>query len=164
MTELQFRSGDNQFGLALAARHTSKLLEACQTANGCETGGLLIGYYNGQHDCAIVTTVNGPTADSRGGPTWFYRGTVGVQKMLDQYWHRQKHFYLGEWHFHPFASPSPSSVDFTSIRRIANSRFYNCPEPILLIIAGNPQKTWTFSALVLQRDGEPEELKLCLEP
>lgn len=158
MRELEFWSGDRRFGLRLGADQTAKILDECASAGGNETGGLLIGTYSESHNCAVVTLVCGPAPDSRAGPTWFHRGTRGVQRLLDRYWQRRAGFYLGEWHFHPFAAPIPSGTDYRSIRRIAHSELYNCPEPILLIVGGDPRGAWTASAAVFPRDREPVTL------
>jgi integrative and conjugative element protein (TIGR02256 family) len=155
LRELELWSQNGRFGLRMGATQTNALLDACASAGSHETGGLLIGTYSERHECAIVTLVSGPAPDSRSGPTWFHRGTRGVQHLLDRYWRRRTGFYLGEWHFHPHAAPMPSSVDHRSMGRIARSPLYNCPEPVLLILGGDPRGTWSVSALVCPRDADP---------
>jgi hypothetical protein len=41
---------------------------------------------------------------------------------------------------------------------IAKSFSYRCPEPILVIIAGDPHATWDVNALVFPRGRAPVEL------
>jgi integrative and conjugative element protein (TIGR02256 family) len=158
MHELEFWSKDRKYGLRLGVAQTSALREACAAAGPNETGGLLIGTYNEILDCAVVTRVCRPAPDSRAGFTWFYRGTRGVQILLDSYWRRRAGFYLGEWHFHPHAAPSPSDVDNGSMRGISQSLLYNCPEPVLLIVGGNPKGAWSAAAFVFPREANPVSL------
>lgn len=132
----------------------SRLLRECERAKSRETGGILIGVYSDTRDRAIVERVTGPTRDSQSGPNWFYRGVMGLQRLLDQLWSRGDGYYLGEWHFHPQAAPDPSGIDHRSMRGISRSDLYNCPEPVLLIIGGDPRGVWRASALVFPRNGE----------
>lgn len=126
----------------------------CRDAGEVETGGILIGRYTERHDCAVVDHVTGPTEDSRATRTRFRRGTAGLQKLLDRLWRRERRYYLGEWHFHPGAASEPSSVDRRQLRSIARDPGYSCPEPILLIIGGNPSGDWTATAFVFPRGNQ----------
>jgi hypothetical protein len=72
----------------------------------------------------------------------------------------RKEHYLGEWHFHPFAAPSPSSIDYSQMAEIAVSRSWRCPEPVLLIIGGDPRGEWCPYGLVTTRQKERIHLKV----
>lgn len=154
MTGLYFKDVDSRFSLIIEATELNKILSLCIQANENETGGILIGYYNESYDCAIVSAVTGPSDDSSSGRTWFYRGIKGLQKLVDDIWSKKRHYYLGEWHFHPMSSSALSSKDSASMRAVSRSSKYNCPEPILLIIGGNPKQQWTSSAYVFPIDQE----------
>lgn len=134
--ELCLRSTDNRFGIRLEATHVACLIAECQKARNQETGGILIGHYSRDHAVAFVTEVTSAPIDSVRGATWFDRGVRGLKRKLQISWRKAHTFYLGEWHFHPGASPNPSSVDSTQMTRIATSPLYACPEPILLIVGG----------------------------
>lgn len=131
-----YKSADKLFGLDINAKFIDGILACVQKAGKKETGGILIGSYNEQRDIAIVTKITGPTIDSKSGRTWFNRGTKGLQKLLNNAWQLNQ-YYLGEWHFHPNASPDPSFCDQTQMIRIATCQQYKCPEPLLLIIGGS---------------------------
>lgn len=149
MPGLEFWSEDRRFGLHVGEEHVRRVLKTCRSARELETGGILIGRYSETHDRAFVVRVSGAPRDSRAGRTWFERGVEGLQKLLDSHWHRREGFYIGEWHFHPGAAPVPSDVDHRTMRRIAAaSDFYNCPEPVLLVIGGDPSAQWSVSATV----------------
>lgn len=114
------------------------MLSLCSKAKQNETGGILAGHYSGEHDWAEVTDVTGPPEDSRSGRTWFRRGVRGLQQLINQFWNRDRSYYLGEWHYHPHAEPSPSRTDIVQMKEISQSERYQCPEPILLILGGDP--------------------------
>jgi integrative and conjugative element protein (TIGR02256 family) len=156
--ELLFRSRDGRFGVHLDAGQVDRLLDWCDRSGAVETGGILIGRYTAAHDCALVTGVLGPPPDSRRGPTWFQRGVAGLQAVLDRVWGQRRDFYVGEWHFHPFAAPLPSRTDYRQMSTIAVTPSWICPEPVLVIVGGDPRREWRASALVVTRQGERVEL------
>ncbi|WP_262906255.1 Mov34/MPN/PAD-1 family protein [Hymenobacter terricola] len=131
--------------------------DICYEARGNETGGILIGEYTDQLSCATVTHLLGPTTDSQSGRTWLIRGTKGLRKIIGNYWKEKKQYYLGEWHFHPFALPDPSRQDLMQMREIACSSTYKCPEPILIIAGGDPSKELRLRVFVFPK-GELIEL------
>ena len=46
-------------------------------------------------------------------------------------------YYLGEWHYHPNASPKPSALDLKTMVNLSKDEDLGCPEPILLVIGGS---------------------------
>lgn len=146
----EYWSADRTFGLKIGEIQLQKLLGLCNDAGENETGGILVGFYSGNHDCAIITDLCGPTPDSRSGKTWFRRGIRGLQKWLRQLW-LDGTFYLGEWHFHPCSDARPSKRDCDQLIEIASSEKYHCPEPILLVIGGTPPSNWELVARVFPR-------------
>lgn len=158
--DLTFRTQDQRFGLLLPGKQLSEILAFCRNAGRNETGGLLIGRYSEQRDLAHVSIVTGPTRDSKGSRTWFQRGVAGLQCLLLQRWSKQNEYYLGEWHSHPWAPPNPSGTDGMQMKGIASSREYRCPEPVLLIVGGDPWERWTLHARVYRRGEEPQDMAL----
>lgn len=125
-----------------------------------ETGGIFVGEYSEEGDCALVAAVSGAPADSRAGRAWFYRGVRGLQVWLDRLWHRERKYFLGEWHFHPYAEPTPSGTDKRQLTEIAKASSYHCQEPILVIIGGDPKGEWRIRSFVFPRDHAFVELFL----
>lgn len=108
-----------------------------------------MGYYNRKHNCAIVIECCKPTSDSKFGKSDFYRGIMGLQKWLLQLWNaRRRRYYLGEWHYHPHNKPCPSKSDIDQMSRIAADKKYNCPQPIMFIVGGNPKREIEFRGFV----------------
>jgi len=135
---IEFQSNDKHYGLKLESTYIERLLGLCLNTIPNETGGIIVGYYTDSHNFAIVTGISSPPPDSRNGKFWFQRGISGLQSWLERLWSTKNHYYLGEWHFHPFAKTNPSLTDINQLAEISFSKPYRCPEPILLIVGGNP--------------------------
>jgi integrative and conjugative element protein (TIGR02256 family) len=114
------------------------MVRLCQSADHVETGGILVGRYSSDHSMAIITIVSDAPSDSKHSRTRFLRGARGLQGWLNRLWNQNSGYYLGEWHYHPLAAPNPSSCDLDAMGRISSSRSYNCPEPLLVILGGDP--------------------------
>ena len=142
-----FTSSDRRFGVRINEAELAKIVHQCSHAALNETGGILVGCYSPSLDLAIVSSVSNAPKDSLAGGTWFKRGIAGLQSWLDQLW-QSKSYYLGEWHFHPFAPATPSQCDSEEMSRIARTTSYDCPEPILLIIGGDPSAKWHVKVFV----------------
>ena len=155
MADQEFWSVDRQFGMKCPEKVLAHILGACKQSGLNETGGILVGFYEEGLDCAQVTAAASAPSDSQKGRTWFHRGTDGLQLWLNDLWHRKRHFYLGEWHFHPFASPVPSRADIEQMQQIADAPFYRCPEPLLLLIGGDPSAEWVMSVFVFPQKRSP---------
>ena len=140
------------YGLRIPSKVVSKMLGLCRVVPDTETGGILVGYYNRSRDCAVVTECSGAPRDSRRGKNFFYRGVHGLQCWLSSLWNLgQRRYYLGEWHFHPFAKPDPSNTDLRQMRINAEDKSYHCPEVLMFIIGGDPNAEWTCRSFVYSR-------------
>lgn len=153
LDEIRLTSKDARFGLLIERPHVQRLVGWCSAAGAVETGGILVGRYSAAHDMALVTSVLGPPPDSRAGRTWFLRGVRGLQHLLNAEWHYRRQHYLGEWHYHPHASPRPSSFDYAQMATIARRASWHCPEPVLLVVGGAPPDAWSVAGLVTTRRG-----------
>lgn len=100
-----------------------------------ETGGVLCGYYTEDKVSAVITDFLEPTKDSILGRASFVRGISGLKEMLDEKWNEGK-YYLGDWHLHPYSSPSASWQDVSQLIQNSRDGSLKCPEPIMVIIGG----------------------------
>ena len=158
---LEFRSRDTKFAVTIPGLQVKSLLNfACQ-AGRKETGGILVGYYSTKLDRAHVTIVSAPPPDSRAGGWSFQRGVRGLASWLGELWTAPaRTYYLGEWHFHPYASPEASGHDRQQMRDISASADYRCPEPLLLILGGDPNGAWEPRVYVFPTaQAEPSDLR-----
>jgi integrative and conjugative element protein (TIGR02256 family) len=164
MPTLTFRSSDGRFGLLLDEHRAEELLRFARRAGRRETGGVLVGYYEHTLDRACVTQVSAPPPGSRGSGWTFERGSAGLREWLASLWNaRRRTYYLGEWHFHPRASPEASGQDRAQMMALAASREYACPEPVLLILGGDPRDSWDMRAYVFPVRERGIELRRVLD-
>ena len=155
MATKHYKDRLGRYTVSLSPSTIKVMLKWCKKASWKETGGIILGRYSVDLKHAEISRVLGPTSDSSSGGTWFIRGIRGLNRLLRMLWILHKDYYLGEWHYHPNASPIPSPIDIAQLKVIASSESYNCPEPILIIIGGDPQGEWSISVNVFSRSGKP---------
>ena len=153
MTPQRYRSPDGRFQACLDTNIVRELLVHCRKARGHETGGLLAGTYDDDCRAAIVSRISGPARGSTHGRWSFYRAVGHLQRWLDRLWVRRQGYYLGEWHFHPGGSAEPSSTDKQQMWAIARDEAYACPQPVLVIVGGDPDHEFQTTATVFMQDG-----------
>lgn len=154
-----FKSDSGRYGVVFMSRMFSKMLHECIRAGANETGGIFWGKYNDSLDSAIITGFSRAPEDSVIGRSSFVRGVAGLQRKLQSLWNKSNRaYYLGEWHFHPSGSSAASSTDIQQMFENANSRQLQCPEPIMIIIGGNPCRDWEVNINVYVRDGNSYKL------
>ena len=102
-----------------------------------EAGGILIGAYRGEH--LEVTGCTEPMPMDTRRRSLFDRKDPGHQRAAMAAWSSslRTETYVGEWHTHPEARPSPSSTDLATWASIMNKTRF----PILFLIGGS-QMIW----------------------
>jgi integrative and conjugative element protein (TIGR02256 family) len=158
MADLHFISEDRRFEIRIGGEQVDEMVRFCVESGKHETGGVIAGKYDDSHKCARIINVSDAPADSRRGRFTFVRGVRGLQGWLNLLWSKQQGYYLGEWHFHPFAPPEPSSTDLRQMQKVAEDDGHHCPEPIMLILGGNPNGSWTIRAFIFPRGKPWQEL------
>lgn len=139
MDNFEAWSAEGKYGVRISAKILEKMEVISRSAQREETGGILVGYYNRKHDCAIVTDCSDKPEDSRTGKNYFLRGVKGLQEWLEKLWRLgTRKYYLGEWHYHPFGSCEPSGVDVKQLKENAEDEKGKCPEPVMVIVGGDP--------------------------
>lgn len=134
---IEMWSADRRYGLRLEHEILDRFVEECAASDVFETGGMLVGRYSSNRDCAVVIEVVPPPSDSRRGRTWFERGVRGLSQLLTERWRTKRQVYLGEWHFHPGEDAACASpTDREQIRILARDAAVRCPVPILLVAGG----------------------------
>ncbi|ASA24285.1 Mov34/MPN/PAD-1 family protein [Paenibacillus donghaensis] len=134
------------------------MLAQCTLSGELETGGILAGYYDDALNRAVIIKSSAAPIDSKQSRTRFYRGVHGLKDWLNTLWKLEKAYYVGEWHFHPFASSKMSIIDSKQMSSISNNKSMNCPEPILFIIGGNPRTAHSVSISIFMKNKKPLEL------
>ena len=114
-----------------------------------ETGGLLLGYRHSPQELVITDIIGaGPTAIHR--RTSFQPDSDWQTAELARRYaaaDRRLH-YLGDWHSHPGGTSTLSATDRRTMRCIARSDEARCPQPIMVVLAG--EEPWTFVARQLR--------------
>lgn len=141
-----FQSKDMRFGLKIPDAQLNSIYEMCASSSNKETGGILIGYYSDNLSWATITKATAPPLGSICCAFSFIREGKTLLHLLDKLWKKQQ-YYIGEWHFHPNASSTPSNADRETMKSLASTKSIHCPEPILLIIGGNC-KEWNLHCSV----------------
>lgn len=144
------RSQDGRFGVHLEPAALALILDACASVGDHETGGILVGKYSPDLRTARITGASTAPADGKSGRTHFVRGVRGLQAWLAQLWARRSGHYLGEWHFHPHADPTPSLRDVRQMEEIADSPHYHCRQPVILVVGGDPLGRWRLHLEVVE--------------
>lgn len=109
-----------------------------------ETGGVMLGWT--VHDATHVRHVVGPGPNARHGPTGFHPDSTWQEQVIaDLYQDSGRRLsYLGDWHTHPRGVARPSRLDRATLRTIARHPPARCPQPLMLILGGEPDE-WVFS-------------------
>lgn len=151
-----FRNEEYPVLITASKEKFSYIYQYCNESYPNETGGILIGRYK-EENVAEIIKITGPTSDSKKDRANFFRGTKGINKLLKELW-KEGLYYLGEWHFHPNGVFVPSRIDVQTMKSIANNSKYNCPEPILILVAGSP-KNYMEQAYLFLEEGSFFSLK-----
>lgn len=139
------------------------VIEAARAARNQETGGILIGRYDGSARAVVEHAATAPP-DSTHGYDWFERGTEGVEAILQQHWDAPvRRYYVGEWHFHPAPDGAPSPRDIEQMFEVAEQRRYQCNQPILIIVSPDPDGSWLIRVFLFAFDNSIEELTVARE-
>jgi integrative and conjugative element protein (TIGR02256 family) len=151
MTSLFFKDKSQRYAVMLDQLVYDKIILCCKEYNPFETGGILIGKYSADQSTANILQATLPTKKYKPSRCTFHRHTNGLKKILDESWEKGQ-YYLGEWHYHPNFSATPSSIDLKQMRTLAENEELKCPEPILIIIGGN-KTDWKIELCIL-KDGQ----------
>lgn len=154
MTNTKFISDDNAFCVVIENLHIQELKILCKKSGNNETGGILIGKYSDSLNIAYIQSIIPAPEDSKAGRTWFLRGITGLKEILSSRWKNKKGYLIGEWHYHPDSSPTPSSQDISQMIKYARNEKYNCKEPILLIVGDISREPIPLSATIVTNKGE----------
>lgn len=105
-----------------------------------ETGGLLLGYANGE-DLVIADIVgSGPNA-RRTKHTFLPDNEWQTNQLAKAYRASGRiHTYLGDWHTHPSGGGALSWRDVRTLRRVAHTNAARAPRPISLVLVPGPDE------------------------
>ena len=112
-----------------------------------EAGGVLLGRYIIDSDDIVVDDITTPMQNDVRKMCFFLKQKKYHQKVVTESWIKSKGTcnYLGEWHTHPEAVPTPSPIDKREWKRLLKSTRFE-GECLYFIIAGTEQiRVWEVS-------------------
>jgi integrative and conjugative element protein (TIGR02256 family) len=114
------------------------MIAECKQSKDKETGGVLIGFRD-RFGEIVVTRATGPGPGAKRRPDWFERDVGFCQSELEKAYKELdgRGLYVGEWHYHPAGSNSPSSRDLLSLSEIAELPNYMTDKPVMLIFSSD---------------------------
>lgn len=120
-----------------------------------ETGGTLVGHYHTNTATAWVERALGVRRGAQTGRTHFYRPPDEIDKQLaDIYRTSDGHtHYLGEWHTHPGATPTPSQLDLRTLLELARSTAVATDTPLLFVLGGTFTSPYDIACIVVDPEG-----------
>lgn len=110
-----------------------------------ETGGLLMGYWNGE---PVVTHVIGPGPGATHQrfnfePDYSWH-TAEVDRL---YRENDQVTYLGDWHTHPCGSPTPSPMDMGVLQMLKDNKEARTPKPLMIILGNHLDRLGAYCLL-----------------
>jgi len=136
---LLWRSKDGLYRVQINRRCIPRMQRIATQHRPNEVGTPLAGHYEENGHLAVITALGPLPPDSKGGRTWFIRGVEGLQEHFQRL-HRRfrgRRYRVGEWHSHPDAHPTASSVDDMNQSELAEDVAEGLEEAILVILGGN---------------------------
>jgi len=136
-----------------------EMVEKSQARIPNETGGVIVGKYDG--GTVIIKAISDQGPNALVTPISFLRdGVYSQQFLIDKTMEDPSILYVGEWHSHPSGQESPSQKDIKGMVEVANSPDYRTSHPILVVVAVTEEKTLiTFTCIA--PDGRAWFLDIC---
>lgn len=119
---------------------------AAASADGTESGGILLGRGPDEHRLIVVEQAGepGPKADRR--PDFFLRDREHAMALADKAWDCDRAVWVGEWHTHPAGPPYPSPRDLGTYAGLIGSAELSFRAFVSVIVVPHPD--WTHPRLV----------------
>lgn len=113
--------------------HRLMLQEARRSADGKETGGILLGFERWQDRRCWVTQVGDPGPNAERSATRFCRDLEHAERLAEAAYAIDGSQWIGDWHTHPGGPPRLSTTDLKSYREVMAESDLNAFLAILLL-------------------------------
>jgi integrative and conjugative element protein (TIGR02256 family) len=87
---------------------------ARESADGRETGGILIGRGPNAANVITVERAGDPGPAAKRCPDYFLRDLAHAKRLASAAWEEDQGVWIGEWHTHPTGPTMPSARDLTT--------------------------------------------------
>ena len=119
---------------------------AAASADGSETGGILLGRGPADNGVIFVEEAGDPGPEAERRPDFFLRDLERAKALADDAWERDKAVWVGEWHTHPGGPPFPSPRDLTTYTSLIASADLAFRAFVSIIVTPDPD--WASPTLV----------------
>lgn len=134
--------------------------EAPTSADGRETGGILIGHDHGRR--IIVTTAGDPGPNAQRLPHRFVRDLEHARHLADAAYEQDASVWIGEWHTHPGGPGHPSELDMATYQQLLADPDLGFARIVSLIALPCPAHGWSETLItgwvVTPQSAHPAEL------
>jgi integrative and conjugative element protein (TIGR02256 family) len=115
---------------------------ARESADGRETGGILLGYGPDANGVVHVEIAGdpGPAADRR--PAFFSRDLTHATALAREAWRGSQAVWVGEWHTHPGGGSQPSARDLATYVRLLAASSLEFEVFVSIIVIPDEAKRW----------------------
>ena len=124
------------------------------SADGTETGGILLGRGPDDHGLIVVEHAGDPGGQAQRRPDFFLRDRAHAQQLADEAWHESAEVWVGEWHTHPAGLPAPSPRDLATYSSLLSDPELAFLALVSVIAIPDPHEGW----------GQPRLLVWILKP
>jgi len=114
--------------------------EARASADGRETGGILLGADDGER--VDVRHAGGPGPDADRSTTGFRRDLIHAQQLAIDAWATDGSVWVGEWHTHPCSPVRPSDTDLATYYRFLDDPTLGFQRLCAIIVAPAAPPDW----------------------
>lgn len=138
--------GEEDIAVTISQEAAAFIVAEAQSWHPKETGGVLVGHFEG--DRLNIQHAVGPGPRATHKRAFFQRDQEHSERQVEMI-HKQsggKSDYLGEWHSHS-RRQGPSATDISSMLNIRDEASNNCRQPLLVIVMQH-RGSWGFSAFV----------------
>jgi integrative and conjugative element protein (TIGR02256 family) len=123
------------------------LAEAGASADGRETGGILLGHSARGRDPIRVSRAGDPGPRAERHPDRFLRDLEHAQRLADEAWRLERAVWIGEWHTHPHGDPRPSARDLETYARFLGESELGFDMVVAAIVTPAPGADWAKASI-----------------
>jgi integrative and conjugative element protein (TIGR02256 family) len=137
---------DARIEISPAARETIETL-AGESADGRETGGILLGRGPDERGVVHVEVAGEPGPHAERRPDYFLRDLKHAKQLAEDAWQDSKAVWVGEWHTHPMGRQSPSPTDLGTYLRLLSAASLEFKLFVSIIVIPDPELGWNKAQL-----------------
>jgi len=129
--------------------------ESTASADGSETGGILLG--NDAGGSLHVSVAGGPGPNAKRSPRRFLRDLEHARALADDAYNRDGSVWIGEWHTHPTGPAAPSGLDLVTYARHLADETLGFQRFLSLIVLPCSLHGWDHvrvAAWIIEKDGD----------